>query len=44
MLDFEQDIIELSTARTRVLMTELISESQIYSEGSGQAGKYYVIE
>ena len=38
------DRIELSTARTRVLLAELISEGQIYAEGNGRARKYYVIE
>ena len=38
------DRIELSTARTRVLLAELISEGRIYADGNGRARKYYVIE
>ena len=36
--------IELSIARTRVLLAELISEGRIYAEGNGRARKYYAIE
>ena len=36
--------IELSTARTRVLLAELISEGRICAEGNGRARKYYAIE
>ena len=35
--------IKLSTARTRALIAELISEGRIYSEGNGRARRYYVI-
>ena len=38
------DRIELSTARTRVLLAELIREGRIYADGNGRARKYYVIE
>ena len=34
--------IELSDARTRVLLAELISEGRIYLEGNGRARRYYV--
>ena len=34
--------IELSNARTRVLLAELISEGRIHLEGNGRARRYYV--
>ena len=38
------DQIELSSARTRVLLAELITDGRIYSEGNGRARRYYVTE
>lgn len=34
--------IELSTARTRVLLAELVIEGRIYFEGNGRARRYKV--
>ena len=38
------DYIELSTARTRTLLSELIIEGRITSDGNGRARRYYVAD